>query len=68
MIYRYGTSSNFDLYKDDYITLYVTHMKTTAMFEDPGRQYIVSSPSNGIASEEDGYIAENPYDPLYGDG
>lgn len=34
---------------------------------DPGRRYIVSSPTNGLQSEKEGYVATNPYDPHYGD-
>lgn len=34
---------------------------------DPGRRYIVSSPTNGLESEKEGYVATNPYDPHYGD-
>lgn len=34
---------------------------------DPGRRYIVSSPTNGLESEKEGYIATDPYDPHYGD-
>lgn len=38
------------------------------MLLDPSRPFVVSSPSNGIQSEEEGYIASNPYDNKYGDG
>ncbi|RXG61542.1 Beta-mannosidase, partial [Armadillidium vulgare] len=63
----YGTNSNFDLYKSDYIKLYVDTVANTIKEEDPIRPVIISSPSNGIESEEEGYIAENPYDSHYGD-
>lgn len=35
--------------------------------EDPTREYVTSSPSNGKLSEKENFIADNPYDPLYGD-
>lgn len=63
----YGTASNFDLYKQDYITLYVDTIRPLVLEMDDSRPYVVSSPSNGIKSENDGYISQNPGDPLYGD-
>jgi len=38
------------------------------MEEDRTRHFVVSSPTNGLKSEEENYIAENPYSALYGDG
>ena len=43
-------------------------MRTTTNFEDPWHQYVVSSPSNGLQSELEGYIAQYPSDNKYGDG
>lgn len=63
----YNTGSNFDKYKQEYIQLYVNTIKPIVEALDPGRRYLVSSPSNGRKSEEDGYIAQNPYDSHYGD-
>ncbi|PNF17252.1 Beta-mannosidase [Cryptotermes secundus] len=63
----YGSSSRFDLYKADYIKLYVDTIRPVVLAEDSTRPYIVSSPTNGIESEREGYIAENPYSSLYGD-
>lgn len=63
----YGTSSEFIMYKEDYIKLYVNTIKPIVEGLDPGRRYVVSSPSNGKESEQEGYIAQNPYDPSYGD-
>jgi len=42
-------------------------VKEVTVSEDPSRNFVVSSPSNGVASEEEGYIATNPYSGLYGD-
>ncbi|MCL4132949.1 UNVERIFIED_CONTAM: hypothetical protein GTU68_031341 [Idotea baltica] len=63
----YGTASNYDQYKEDYVKLYVDTITTTLRSFDPSRNTIVSSPSNGLASEEAGYIADDPYDARYGD-
>ncbi|CAH2094683.1 unnamed protein product [Euphydryas editha] len=63
----YSTQSQFEKYKKEYIKLYVDTIKPIVEGIDPGRRYLVSSPSNGRKSEQDGYIAKNPYDPNYGD-
>ena len=42
-------------------------VRRVALEEDGTRDFVVSSPSNGAASEEAGYVAENPYSALYGD-
>jgi beta-mannosidase len=63
----YGSNSNFQIYRSDYITLYVNTIRPLVLGEDSTRPYIVSSPSNGAKSEEEGYIAQNPYSSLYGD-
>jgi len=64
---RYQTQGNFSAYKEQYIQLYVDTIKPLVNEEDPTRTYLVSSPSNGIKSEEDGYISTEPYSALYGD-
>ena len=63
----YDTRPSFDKYKAEYIKLYVDTIKPIVEDLDPGRRYLVSSPSNGLQSEKEGYIAANPYDPHYGD-
>lgn len=35
---------------------------------DNTRTFLVSSPTNGIESDKEGYISKNPFSPLYGDG
>lgn len=35
--------------------------------EDQSRPFLVSSPTNGVESEQEGWVAANPYDPVYGD-
>lgn len=68
IFFRYGTIGNFDLYRQDYIILYVDTIREIVRKEDPSRPFVVSSPSNGKASEEEGHIARDPYSELYGDG
>ncbi|XP_066904163.1 beta-mannosidase [Halyomorpha halys] len=58
----YGTSSNFSLYKSDYLKLYVETIKPIVESIDDTRRYLVSSPSNDL---ED--ISDNPSDTLNGD-
>lgn len=64
----YGTAVDFERYKRDYVKLYVDVVRDEVRKEDPSRDFIVSSPTNGVKSEEEGFIAENPYDWSYGDG
>ena len=63
----FGTDERFAEYKADYIRLYVDTVREVVREEDPGRGFLVSSPSNGLASEQEDYIASNPYSSLYGD-
>lgn len=42
-------------------------MKEECLQNDQMRSYVVSSPSNGIQSEKEGYIAKQPYDVHFGD-
>ncbi|CAG9789387.1 unnamed protein product [Diatraea saccharalis] len=62
----YGTKQEFEKYKNEYIKLYVDTIRPIAENLDDNA-YIVSSPSNGLKSEMDGYLSSNPYDPRYGD-
>ena len=54
--------------KDEYRTLYVhTVINALKMIETGNnRPFVTSSPSNGIETIEENYIARNPQDPLYG--
>ncbi|CAL8069239.1 unnamed protein product [Orchesella dallaii] len=63
----YGSGWNFDLYKGDYIKLYIDTIKTMTEELDPSRKFISSSPTNGIQSQEEGWVAADPYDLKYGD-
>lgn len=62
----YGTLSNFDLYKADYVKLYADTIKKATLAEDVTRQYVISSPSNGLETEDEGYVADQPGSSLYG--
>ncbi|XP_047201012.1 beta-mannosidase [Girardinichthys multiradiatus] len=55
------------MYIKDYVTLYVNNIRQIVQEEDPSRPFLVSSPTNGAESEQEGWVAENPYDPHYGD-
>ena len=63
----YGTDHAFSRYKIDYVTLYVRNVGEVVKAIDKTRPFIVSSPSNGVNSEKQGWIAEDPRSPLYGD-
>jgi beta-mannosidase len=54
--------------KQDYRTLYVDTVMKAVQQVDLGdnRPFITSSPSNGLESVRENYIAENPNDSLYG--
>ncbi|XP_029683951.1 beta-mannosidase [Takifugu rubripes] len=55
------------VYLKDYVRLYVDTIKLLVQEEDQTRPFLVSSPTNGAESEQEGWVAANPYDPLYGD-
>nr|XP_046269073.1 beta-mannosidase isoform X2 [Scatophagus argus] len=54
-------------YLRDYVKLYVSNIRAIVQEEDQSRPFLVSSPTNGAESEQEGWVAANPYDPLYGD-
>nr|XP_020459774.1 beta-mannosidase isoform X2 [Monopterus albus] len=54
-------------YIKDYVTLYVNNIRTIVQEEDESRPFLVSSPTNGAESEQEGWVAANPYDTHYGD-
>ncbi|KAM6961248.1 beta-mannosidase [Aplochiton taeniatus] len=55
------------LYLKDYVTLYVDNIRALVQEEDSSRPFLVSSPTNGVESEREGWVAVDPYDPHYGD-
>uniref|UniRef100_A0A3B5BMD1 Beta-mannosidase n=1 Tax=Stegastes partitus TaxID=144197 RepID=A0A3B5BMD1_9TELE len=54
-------------YLKDYVTLYVDNIRQIVQEEDQSRPFLISSPTNGAESEQEGWVAANPYDPHYGD-
>lgn len=62
----YG-SRPFKPYYDDYVKLYIDTIKVLTEELDPSRKFISSSPTNGIKTEEEGWVAAYPYDLRYGD-
>ena len=54
--------------KDDYRKLYVGIVMRAVQEIDRGnnRPFVTSSPSNGLETIHENYIANNPQDPLYG--
>ncbi|XP_075226998.1 beta-mannosidase-like [Lycorma delicatula] len=63
----YGTSSNYQQYKNDYVRLYVDTIKKIVEANDKSRSYITSSPTNGLKTDEEGSVSLSPYDRLFGD-
>ncbi|CAG7825645.1 unnamed protein product [Allacma fusca] len=63
----YGTFLNYSRFAADYIKLYIDTIKTEVNKLDPSRECLPSSPSNGLETEDEGWIAKNPYSNLYGD-
>ncbi|XP_039281656.1 beta-mannosidase [Nilaparvata lugens] len=63
----YHTLKGRKRYSLDYVELYVRTIKRLVEENDGTRSYVVSSPSNGLESEREGYLSNNPYNPLYGD-
>jgi len=54
--------------KDEYRRLYVSTVMVAVQEADRGknRPFVTSSPSNGVETVAENYIAANPQDPLYG--
>ncbi|XP_067335844.1 beta-mannosidase isoform X1 [Channa argus] len=60
-------ASQRPIYIKDYVMLYVNNIRKIVQEEDQSRPFLVSSPTNGAESEQEGWVAANPYDPHYGD-
>lgn len=63
----YGTSDKFEVYKRDYVKLYVETIMRNVAVLDPSRECLTSSPTNGKRTEEEGWVAEWPGNIRYGD-
>ncbi|XP_068981840.1 beta-mannosidase [Bombus flavifrons] len=62
--YETGTKQ---IYKTDYIKLYVDLIKKEVEQLDSTRPFVISSPSNGLYTEKYNYIGKDPYSKLFGD-
>ncbi|RZC41640.1 beta-mannosidase-like [Asbolus verrucosus] len=58
---------NCTQYSEDYVALYVTTIKTEILAILPSANYIPSSPTNGLRSQQENYLNATSVDPLYGD-
>ncbi|XP_026480283.1 beta-mannosidase-like [Ctenocephalides felis] len=63
----YGTITEQERYEKEYKELYVNVIRDAVRRVDPSRTFLVSSPSNGINSEDQDFIASDPQDYRYGD-
>ena len=66
----YGTSLAYDTFKKDYLQLYIDVIRDESLkMEIAGsRPWVSSSPSDGKLTEEEGWLAQDPYSNLFGDG
>nr|XP_028599356.1 beta-mannosidase isoform X4 [Podarcis muralis] len=60
-------SAKKSVYADDYVTLYVKNIREIVIAEDETRPFITSSPTNGLESAKEGWLAHAPYDTHFGD-
>ncbi|KAL9972744.1 hypothetical protein ACROYT_G019109 [Oculina patagonica] len=63
----YNTSSMFKRYTNDYVKLYIDTIRETLEEEDKSRPFLSSSPSNGVDTEREGWVAKKPGSPYWGD-
>lgn len=63
----YNTSSSFARYYKDYKKLYIDSIMKTLENEDKSRPFLSSSPSNGVDTEKEGWVAKNPNSSYWGD-
>lgn len=63
----YGTQDIFEVYKNDYVKLYVETILQNVARLDPSRDFLSSSPTNGKKTEEEGWVSEWPANIRYGD-
>ncbi|XP_041367910.1 beta-mannosidase-like [Gigantopelta aegis] len=63
----FNTSVNYTRYYDDYVKLYIDTVRPIVLSEDSTREFLSSSPSDGMETERQGWVAKDPGDELYGD-
>ncbi|XP_013386685.1 beta-mannosidase isoform X2 [Lingula anatina] len=59
--------TDFKRYKADYVTLYIDNIMNITQKLDRTRPFIPSSPSNGIETQQEGWVAKQPQDVHFGD-
>lgn len=64
----FGSNVSYPIYARDYVELYIHTILEYVNVLDPSRACLPSSPTNGKQSELEGWLAENPYATIYGDG
>ncbi|KAF2901224.1 hypothetical protein ILUMI_04960 [Ignelater luminosus] len=63
----YNTNWNFTLFHEDYVKLYVDTIRDEVLLNDKTRPFLTSSPTNGIESDAEDYVASDPGSNFYGD-
>jgi len=63
----YNTTSMYSRYVKDYVMLYIDTIRQTLEEEDHSRPFLSSSPSNGVDTEKEGWVAKKPGSPYWGD-
>ncbi|XP_063965310.1 beta-mannosidase-like isoform X1 [Lytechinus pictus] len=63
----YDTSRNFTRYENDYIALYIGVIREIVLSQATGLPFMSSSPSNGLLTEMQGWVAKDPSSVYYGD-
>jgi len=66
-LFRFDTKKDYQRYRDDYIKLYIANVRAILMTEDTSRPFVSSSPSNGVETTTEGWIAKDPQSPRFGD-
>ena len=51
-----------------HLQLYIDTIRKTLLEEDTSRPFISSSPSNGVETEKEGWVAKIPNSYYWGDG
>ncbi|KAH0822208.1 hypothetical protein GEV33_000583 [Tenebrio molitor] len=63
----FNTADNFDVYKEDYIKLYIETVRDEMRRVTKNANFVDSSPTNGVESDNEGYVAKDPGSSFYGD-
>ena len=61
----YGTDSDKTLYTDDYRQLYVNTIREIVTNGDASRPFLTSSPTNGLQTQKENWVASNPWALFY---